>query len=401
MPDTFMIPPVMDLPTSDAAPDPRRQGSNEIATVADPQPRSPPPAVAPNSELAGTILSIQVLRFVAALSVVVFHAHIALMLSFPGHVPDQVDHAFRVGASGVHIFFVISGFVMVYTSYRSALTPGSFLKRRLIRIYPIYWLVAATYLVIHQFLGTPYSLSLQQLVGAALLLPGTSSLVIGPGWTLAFEMYFYLCFAIALFLGVRRGLVALSLFYVLAVAAGMALGPQTAWAKLASNSLLLEFMMGGWLGYAFSHGFAIGRSIGGILIVAALALFASGFWLDYERLPSMISWGIPSLLLVTGSLAFEPELRSRPGRFFAKLGDSSYLLYLSHVLLIDLLIATPIAALNRNATAAIAISFPLALMCTGIAALGYEWIELPLLKFVKRLVLRSPRKMRRSPIVAQ
>ena len=66
-----------------------------------------------------------------------------------------MDHAFEVGASGVHIFFVISGFVMVYTSIRSNLTCGSFLKRRLIRIYPIYWVIFAAYLAAHQLLGTP------------------------------------------------------------------------------------------------------------------------------------------------------------------------------------------------------------------------------------------------------
>src|SRR4051812_5993274 len=129
-------------------------------------PRSLPPAVAPNSELPGTIISIQVLRFVAAFMVVLFHSHVALVRSLPGHVSDYVDHAFEVGASGVHIFFVISGFVMVYTSIRSNLTCGSFLKRRLIRIYPIYWVIFAAYLAAHQLLGTPYHISLSQLGGA-------------------------------------------------------------------------------------------------------------------------------------------------------------------------------------------------------------------------------------------
>jgi exopolysaccharide production protein ExoZ len=385
-----MILRIMDRPTSDGAEIPVNSPA-AANSASDQRPQSVPPAVAPDSELAGTIRSIQVLRFIAAFCVVVFHAHIALMLNFPGHVPDGTDHAFRVGASGVHIFFVISGFVMVYTSWRSRLTPGSFLKRRLVRIYPIYWLVGATYLLLHQLLGTAYHLAPQELAGAALLLPHTSSLVIGPGWTLSFEMYFYLCFALALFAGVRWGLALLSVFYLLSVCAGFALAPQAAWAKLASNSLLLEFMMGAWLGYAFSRGLVVPRRLGGLLVAVAIALFVSGFWLDYDRLPSVLSWGIPSLLLVTGALAFEPELRGAPGRFFAKLGDSSYLLYLSHVLLIDLFIATPISALNRSPATAVAISFPLALLCTAIAALGYEWIELPLLKAVKHAIL-SPSK---------
>jgi exopolysaccharide production protein ExoZ len=95
-------------------------------------------------------------------------------------------------------------------------------------------------------------------------------------------------------------------------------------------------------------------------------------------------------MLVAGALAFEPELRSPTGRFFAKLGDSSYLLYLSHVLLLDLLVATPISALNESRSAAVLLSFGLAIACAAIAAVGYETIELPLLKGIKRLVL-NPR----------
>jgi len=388
-----MISTVMDLPPSDTVGQPHRQEAPPEGAA---QPNSPPPAVAADSELPGTIHSIQVLRFVAALIVVVFHAHVALMLNFPGHVPDQVDHAFKVGASGVHIFFVISGFVMVYTTLRSGLTPARFLKRRLIRIYPIYWLVAGAYLVIHQFLGTPYDLTPQQIAGAALLFPRASSLVIGPGWTLSFEMYFYLCFAIALFAGPRRGILALSFLYLASVAGGLVLEPQTPWGKLFTDSLLLEFMMGAFLGYAFSRRCIVSRRLGGILVLAGLALFGCGFWLDYDRLPSVISWGIPSLLLVTGSLAFEPELRSPVGRFFAKLGDSSYLLYLSHVLIIDLLLVTPIVALNRSLSAAIGVSALVAVLCTIIAAIGYEWIELPLLRALKRISLRESRSASRA-----
>src|SRR6478672_4435661 len=219
-----------------------------------PQLASSPPAVAPSSDLPGTILSIQILRFVAALSVVVFHSHHALVGRIADRVPGAVDHAFYVGASGVHVFFVISGFVMVYTTFRSGLTPGAFLSRRLIRIYPIYWLVAACYLLAHYWLGTRYQLSPLQHLGALLLLPGESSLIIGPGWTLSFEMYFYLCFALSLFLGLTRGLILLSVVYILSIAAGLLLPQTGALAGLITNSLLLEFLAGAALGYAFARG---------------------------------------------------------------------------------------------------------------------------------------------------
>jgi len=360
-------------------------GAEKIGQSA--QPESPPPPVAPNSEQPGTIVSIQALRFAAAFMVVLFHAHVALVRGFPQHVPGQVDHAFEVGASGVHIFFVISGFVMVYTSIRSRLTSASFLRRRLIRIYPIYWVVFCAYLAAHQLLGTPYHLTLGEIGKASLLLPGYSAMVIGPGWTLSFEMYFYICFALALLASVRTGLVALTAFYLLAVLAGLLLGAASAFGKVFTDSLLLEFVAGAWLGLAYSRGIGITKNVGAVLIITAIALFASGFWIDYNLAPSIISWGIPSVLLVAGTLAFESNLRSATGRFFGRLGDSSYLLYLCHVLLIDLLLATPISRLNHNERWAIAISLPLALACTAIAAGGYKVIELPLLNAMKRLTI--------------
>lgn len=373
--------------------------ANPAAT--DAEPVAPPPAVAPNSEQPGTILSIQILRFIAALSVVLFHAHNALTDHLAAHKEDAIDHAFRVGASGVHIFFVISGFVMVYTTWRSRLTPGKFLSRRLIRIYPIYWVMAVTYFIVHLALGTRYHLGGLQFLGAALLFPETSSLIIGPGWTLSFEMYFYLCFALALLAGLKRGLVGLTAFYLLSTVAGRILAPHSAIGTTATNSLLLEFASGAWLGYVFAHGFAVRPRAGAALIFAGVVLFVSGFWLPYERLPSVISWGIPSLLLVTGALAFEPWLRNATGRGLAKLGDSSYLLYLSHILVIDLLIATPISVWNRSVPSAVWLTIPITAICTIGAALGYEAVERPLLKLLKtRLLPRRESRARPSATLA-
>jgi exopolysaccharide production protein ExoZ len=377
----------------------RGPGDRNIGLDADVEPHSSPPTVAPNSELPGTILSIQVLRFVAALSVVVYHAHLLLIRKLPVHVHDRVDHAFAIGASGVHIFFVISGFVMVYTSSRSRLTPSGFLKRRLIRIFPIYWLVGALYLLAHQLLGTAYHLSLSQIAAAALLLPGYSPLVIGPGWTLSYEMYFYVCFALALFAGVRWGVLVLTAFYAVSVLSGFWIDGFTPWSRLVTNSLLIEFLAGAWLAIAFLRGLAASRRVGAMLIVVAVCLFGSGFWLPYESVPSVISWGIPAFMLVTGSLAFEHVFRHGLGHPLAKLGDSSYLLYLSLVLVLDLLIATPLASLNVSERAAVLLSFPLSAVCVLVAAVGYQVVERPLLRALKRLFLsRSKRSL--APSVA-
>lgn len=356
-------------------------------TAGSTEPASLPPAIAANSDQSGTILSIQILRFVAALLVVVFHAHLALARQIIGHKDDAIDHAFQVGASGVHIFFVISGFVMVYTTWRSSLTSGEFLSRRLIRIYPIYWIMAAVYLLAHVLLVTAYHLSAAQIFEAALLLPVASSYIIGPGWTLSFEMYFYICFAISLLGGLRRGLLILTAFYFLSASAGLFIGVRPSFVYVLTDSLLLEFVAGAWLGYAFAQGLVAGPRLGSFLVFLGIILFASGFWLPVERLPSVISWGVPSFLLVCGALAFESRLRTAWGRRFGKMGDSSYLLYLSHVLVVDILIATSIRNWDRSVPDAVWLSLPISAFCTVAAAIGYDVVELPLLKALKKRIL--------------
>lgn len=362
------------------------------------EPEALPPSVAPSSDRSGTILSIQALRFFAALSVVLFHSHLALVDQIAGHQPDAADHAFEVGASGVHVFFVISGFVMVYTTFRSRLTPGEFLWRRLVRIYPIYWLMVAAYLLAHLFIGAPYSLSGSDIGGAALLLPGFAPRIIGPSWTLSYEMYFYLCFAGVLSAGLRRGFLLLTVLYAVSICAGVIFQPYSAWGSLATGSLLLEFIAGGWLGFAFAHGLVVQRPTGALLLIISGAAFLASFWLNSARIPSVVLWGVPSVLLVTGALAFEPMFRSTGGRALAKMGDSSYLLYLSHVLVVDAMIAGPIRGLVTDEASAVALAAPLAVACTLVAAIGYEIIERPLLNAMKRVLPR--RRTARSPAVA-
>jgi exopolysaccharide production protein ExoZ len=87
-----------------------------------------------------SLLSIQILRAVAALAVCGVHFdQMTLMLA--GHSNDPIP--LYPLAAGVDLFFVISGFVMVYSSeplFGRSGSPKEFLVRRLARIVPLYWL---------------------------------------------------------------------------------------------------------------------------------------------------------------------------------------------------------------------------------------------------------------------
>jgi hypothetical protein len=121
--------------------------------------------------------SIQVLRGIAAVMVVLFHVC-----------------GFQIGAAGVDIFFVISGFIMFHTNRNVFGLTGAailFLKRRILRIAPLYWLCSA-------FAFWP-GVELKSLVASVLFVPvrsedGSIHTVLAPGWSLNFEMFFYIVF---------------------------------------------------------------------------------------------------------------------------------------------------------------------------------------------------------------
>ncbi|MDB5937705.1 MAG: acyltransferase, partial [Polaromonas sp.] len=157
---------------------------------------------------AKQFIGVQILRFVAAMLVVVMHITEAISVRITGAGPD---HYWSAGAIGVDIFFVISGFVMAMSTAR--LPAGNqtnwqaawiFMKRRLLRIAPLYWfytLLKAALVLILPSLALRSSIDMQHLLASMLFIPALSPWgLVQPtlpvGWTLNFEMLFYVVFAI-------------------------------------------------------------------------------------------------------------------------------------------------------------------------------------------------------------
>src|SRR5665213_384 len=95
--------------------------------------------------------AIQILRAVAALMVVLSHAQNDALREAIANGYRFTRFELLPWDSGVDLFFVISGFIMVYSSQRLFATPGAggaFISRRLIRIVPLYWMITAIALVI-------------------------------------------------------------------------------------------------------------------------------------------------------------------------------------------------------------------------------------------------------------
>ena len=347
------------------------------------------------------IASIQFLRFVAATIVVVFHTTQAVDKYFGHGLAAIFVHLADLGAAGVHIFFVISGFIMVYTSFPLAsrsFSSSEFLTRRFIRIYPIYFIYAALYLAFYQFIGFGKHLSLGQLVGSILLWPGYSSYIIGPGWTLSYEVYFYACFGLVMTLGLRRGLQALTIVFLAAIASSLFFDTSGPTVHVLTNALLIEFLLGAWAGYLTVTAVPVGNRQANAMLVFALLGFLAGPVCGYRVLPSVLMWGIPSVLLVAG-LVFRERNGRVPGiiRGMSFLGDSSYSLYLLHIMLVDLLTLVPISyspwfkshiAQVGSVTLAL-ICFAIAIFCIGVAFLAYELVERRVVAFLHSVFRRK------------
>ena len=283
---------------------------------------------------------LQVLRAVAALMVVLHHAELSLVLGFD--LPRT--HALLVGSAGVDVFFVISGFIMLVSSRRLVGQPGggtTFLKRRLIRIVPLYWAVTTIYVL--AVLLVPQALhrtvSYGSMLASYLFWPhlnhdGTMHPALVVGWTLNYEMFFYVLFALAVTLprktAVRAVIGGLAATVVLAGVAGHAFPPLAFWGE----PIVLEFAAGIVLGLAYERGIRVPRWLAAAAIVAVVAAFAwqigrpiPGSW------PRLLVFGLPSLILVGAVVLAAPSASSRPlPRALVFLGDASYSLYLVHFL---------------------------------------------------------------------
>lgn len=319
-----------------------------------------------------TWLSIQHLRGLAALSVAVFHACQWSQLPF------------SIGAAGVDVFFVISGFVMWTVTAGREARPRDFVKRRLIRVAPLYWLV--TLVLVAGALIVPQRFPEVQPTVRHVLLSllfvqhyspaGLPFPVLPPGWTLNYEAVFYLVFAAGLWLPERRRLAALTVALTALALAGFVWPPAYV---MLLNPMFLQFLAGVWLARMAQKGLLPDRSFGWLLIGAGVALFTI---IELSRIdPDLwrpMVWGVPALMLAAGAVTVEADGGWPPIAGLRTLGDASYSLYLTHTLSIGALAMT-MGAWNPP------LFIPTALLvavATGLAT--YVWIEKPMLGAIRR-----------------
>ena len=345
------------------------------------------------------IRSIQVLRAAAALAVTFGHLE---------HEAASLPAAARTGfapillglsGAGVDLFFVISGFVMVYASRDLFARPDAvrlFLARRIARIVPLYWLVTTLFLVTilaaHVLSSAPPTAA--EIVKSYLFIPyephdgGAMQPVYKLGWTLNYEMAFYVAFSAALVLPARAAVLATALLFAGLVAVGAAVPFAAGVLAFWTNPIILEFVFGAALAIAFLEGARLGPAAAGLALLAGLAGFAATTVLGLEAHGAWrpLLWGVPAALIFAGAVLVPARLPSGRGAgALVALGDASYAIYLLHPLIVrGLRLAFDKTHASVTASPWLFIALGLGLV-VPLALAAHRWVERPSTRGLSRL----------------
>jgi exopolysaccharide production protein ExoZ len=340
--------------------------------------------------MTSKIVTIQYLRGLAALLVLASHALLYPLLSQP------LVYG-RLGWLGVILFFVISGFIMVTVTAGGRFEGLKFLRRRVQRVVPLYWvftLVAAALALIAPQLFKTTVFDGQQLLLSLAFVPfyNPASHGIHPlyklGWTLNYEMFFYVSFALLAMVTVRRRVMALTIAYLGLAIVGQVWAPEGAIAQFYTSYMPLAFIAGAWLGLAYIEGrlARISSAMTGLVGALALVGIVEGFSWGGEAVEEIAAFA-GFLAFAIGAVALFVRYDGKVPRFalMERTGDASYSIYLAHIFAVALVAGVWLRLFGADGPGSgLAITGLSILGGVGIGLVLYRFLEKPLLDWFRR-----------------
>jgi exopolysaccharide production protein ExoZ len=215
----------------------------------------------------------------------------------------------------------------------------------------LYWIITTVILIFSSSVLKTSRLNVRSILKSFLILPAfDSGWFLSPallvGWTLAFEMYFYLVISIFTLSKSRHFLFYSFSFISLFVLAGVTFkGSTSVVFKFISNPINLEFVFGRLIGTIYpskirlSYLFSLCLVLLGLLCLVITIFTGYGDISEAEKIVNgdlgflrVLLWGIPSSLLVTGFVFLEPLVSKTVPKYLIMIGDASYSIYLTHYL---------------------------------------------------------------------
>jgi exopolysaccharide production protein ExoZ len=346
------------------------------------------------------IESLQVLRGFAAILVFLFHA--SGTISVIGY--SYAVNTLRFGSSGVDIFFVLSGFIIYYTSVNKKTTSKEFFMRRFVRIFLIYWVALSLTLVgffVEKFIIGSESITVNTIQSGGMplvlksifLIPTPGKIIIPVAWTLSYELVFYLLFGLFFYRDPRKFMHILVFWVLFNFLNYFCLQCKNFFHPVIVTSLsspiIIEFLYGCIIAiiitrYTKMETWKHGRIS---IILGCLFFIASLFfqeWISNHSDFRMFFYGLPAALIVYGAIYLEFSMP----RFLTYLGDASYSIYLFHPLLLSVIIKLLfILKIDNHFSNFWGVTF-IILMILFLCCCIYNFIEKPLLKFAKKFLSR-------------
>jgi exopolysaccharide production protein ExoZ len=353
---------------------------------------------------------VQGLRAIAALAVAFLH--IANDATSAGRDTNgllaAVSHLLP-WISGVDIFFVISGFVIVHASAELFAQPGGgmrFLRRRLTRIVPLYWTLTTLFLA--TVLLQPSAVR-GEMGGAGYILAsylffpwprpdGLMEPALGLGWTLNHEMFFYLVLTPFLLLPRTRAVLGSAAALCLLVAVGQVFGFGAVFVRFWADPIILEFILGMGIALAVANGLTLPGWFRLALVAAAVVCLhvqAEGAFAW-----RVVSFGLPGALLVVAAVSGRrPEHKGSAMRGMIRLGAASYAMYLFHPFVMrgfTLLVTRVGADTAASGIVTVVLSLTVAQLCALAIDAGFQLKLTGMLRRTTGSKLRTPGRDQRN-----
>lgn len=278
---------------------------------------------------------IEACRGIAATAVLIYHAvrHFDKNYGLP-----LLGHIVQFGHAGVDLFFVISGFIILFVHYDDIGRPGRikrYVERRLTRILPTYWVALAVTVVL--ILAGGHALPFRDVAWAILPVPINSEPIVEVAWTLQYEFVFYAMFAVLIMnrvVGIGIILAWLSVIMVMAAWTGTTSVPAAFYGEFN-----LEFFAGMVVAYRLRQGH-VGRYktifVAGLTMLVTAAVAEDLHWIESYGMFTRLAYGLPCTLIVLGAAEASRRGNARVPPILRILGSASYSLYLFHFIFIGL-----------------------------------------------------------------
>jgi len=359
--------------------------------------------------------SIQLLRAIAVISVIYNHSFIiARGNNFSDSLQSHFFNLRHWTSIGLDLFFVVSGVIMTIVT-KSYLKKQNgwfeFLLKRMVRILPLYWLLSVV--VYFERYAIKHPVGHDEIAKTILFFPifaARNALlpIIGQGWSLTFEIYFYLIIVIALVFKPKQIFRPLIATLIILATIGCFVNAHNVLLRFLTTPILLEFAFGVavGIGYQYFMGhykttklstikvLSVTATVIGLVLMLASLLYDS----DAISTPAVVLtdntmalwrsliWGLPCAIFVFGLMFMEQAFKLTIPSIWIKIGDASFSGYLTHMLVI-LTVGKLYPKLGLNNGDVFIIIATLASIAMSLPI--YQFVEKPLLNISNKLVFRT------------